>query len=123
MITDMLRRETIIALRARHTAFRIAVDILHPPQQEPPPPVPVMPVLEEVDPDWEAWTEQQRIRRIGHNQVLLGIGLGCFLAFVLLMSLIAYVSHPVPPPPPTTPAGMQQAPLTPAPPPPPMQRP
>ena len=34
----MPRRETIIALRARHTAFRIAIDILYPPP--PPPPAP-----------------------------------------------------------------------------------
>lgn len=33
----MLRRETNIALRARHTAFRIAIEILHPRMTVPPP--------------------------------------------------------------------------------------
>ena len=34
----MLRRETIIALRARHTAFRMALDILYPQQSRQRPP-------------------------------------------------------------------------------------
>ena len=39
----ILRRETIIALRARHTAFRIAVSLLYPRQSPPelPPPAPL----------------------------------------------------------------------------------
>jgi hypothetical protein len=45
----MLRRETMIALRARHTAFRMAIEIMHPrltPPPLPPPEVaiPVMPL-------------------------------------------------------------------------------
>jgi hypothetical protein len=38
----MRNRETIIALRARHTSYRIASDILHPPLESPP--LPVVPV-------------------------------------------------------------------------------
>ena len=40
----MFRRETIIALRARHQAYRIATDILHPHVDAPAPPQPAMPV-------------------------------------------------------------------------------
>ena len=36
----MLRRETIIALRARHQAFRIATEVAHPPLDVPPSPPP-----------------------------------------------------------------------------------
>jgi hypothetical protein len=47
----MFRRETIIALRARHQAHRIASDILNPHVDTPPPPQPAMPVD---PPDWRA---------------------------------------------------------------------
>ena len=41
----MFRRETIIALRARHEAYRIATEILYPHVASPqPPPQPAMPV-------------------------------------------------------------------------------
>ena len=39
----MFRRETIIALRARHQAFRIAAAILYPILHEPLPPQPAIP--------------------------------------------------------------------------------
>ena len=39
-------RETIIALRARHEAYRIASDILHPHVDVPPPPQPAIPRIE-----------------------------------------------------------------------------
>ena len=39
----MFRRETIIALRARHTAYRIASDILYPQVDVEPPPEPAIP--------------------------------------------------------------------------------
>ena len=45
----MFRRETIIALRARHQAYRIATDILHPHVDSPPPPEPPLPID---FPDW-----------------------------------------------------------------------
>ena len=40
----MFRRETIIALRARHEAYRIATEILYPPVDVPPPLQPAMPI-------------------------------------------------------------------------------
>jgi hypothetical protein len=39
----MFRRETLIALRARHEAYRIATDILYPHEDPPPRPQPVVP--------------------------------------------------------------------------------
>jgi hypothetical protein len=42
----MFRRETIIALRARHEAYRIASDILYPRVEVPPPPQPAIPPIE-----------------------------------------------------------------------------
>ena len=41
---SMFRRETIIALRARHQAYRIATEILHPHVQTPRPPEPAIPM-------------------------------------------------------------------------------
>ena len=41
----MIRRETIIALRARHQAFRIASDILYPHVELPPPLQPAIPPI------------------------------------------------------------------------------
>jgi hypothetical protein len=65
----MSRRETIIALRARHTAFRIATDILYPPPPAPPPPAPThsdtvdsMPAID-VLAEFESWEWQQRQER------------------------------------------------------------
>ena len=43
-------RETMIALRARHQAFRIASDVGHPRIDVPPPPEPAIPVPPEVVP-------------------------------------------------------------------------
>jgi hypothetical protein len=39
----MLRRAHIVALKARHQAFRIASEILYPHVEAPPPPQPVVP--------------------------------------------------------------------------------
>jgi hypothetical protein len=55
----MFRRETIIALRARHQAHRIASQILNPPAQVPLPPQPAMPI--EPPEDWNAY--RNAIRR------------------------------------------------------------
>jgi hypothetical protein len=68
----MIGRETIIALRARHAAFRVAMAILHPrppstaPKPSPPPPpppsgdaVPAIDVLAE----FTAWESQEREAR------------------------------------------------------------
>ena len=40
----MLRRETMIALRARHESFRVASDVAHPHLDVPPPPEPPLPL-------------------------------------------------------------------------------
>jgi len=40
----MFRRETIIALRARHQAYRIASEVIHPHVQGPRPPEPPIPI-------------------------------------------------------------------------------
>jgi hypothetical protein len=42
----IFNRETIIALRARHEAYRIASDILYPRVEVPPPPQPAIPPIE-----------------------------------------------------------------------------
>ena len=44
------RRETMIALRARHEALEVTRDIAYPPLQVPPPPAPPIPV---VSGDWD----------------------------------------------------------------------
>jgi hypothetical protein len=80
----MLRRETIIALRARHTAFRIAIEILHPQQPPPPAAQPAMPVLEDGEQAIEDWQfavrarvewerQQQRSRRIAWAVIVGGL--------------------------------------------------
>ena len=45
----MFRRETLIALRARQEAYRIATEIQHPPVQPPPLPTPVVPAPTPID--------------------------------------------------------------------------
>jgi hypothetical protein len=69
----MPRRETIIALRARHTAFRLATDILYPPPPSAPPPAALHPPSEtetvdatpaiDVLAEFESWEWQQRQER------------------------------------------------------------
>ena len=54
----MLGRETIIALRARHTAYRVATDLVFPPQAAP------EPVLEEVKPPPPLPTPEQAAEAI-----------------------------------------------------------
>jgi hypothetical protein len=104
----MLRRETIIALRARHTAFRIAVDILYPPQ---PPPASVQPTTvsdEEVDRAMAEWETQRRreaelAKEDARNRWRL-IAIAS-VPFVLLIAYLIYdsVTQPSPPPPPARP--------------------
>ena len=70
----MVRRETIIALRARHTAYRVSTDMLFP-AQAPPEPVPV---LKEVKPppplptpeEAAAFVAELEARRAWAEQVL-----------------------------------------------------
>ena len=45
----MFRRETLIALKARQEAYRIATEIQHPPVQPPPMPTPVVPAPTSID--------------------------------------------------------------------------
>jgi hypothetical protein len=101
----MLRRETIIALRARHTAFRIAVDILYPPQAPPLSAQPARVSDEEVDRAMAEWEAQGRreaewARQDARNH-WLGIAV-LLVGFVLLVALIVWNSAnqptPVPPP-------------------------
>jgi hypothetical protein len=58
---NMFRRETIIALRARHQAYRIASDIANPHVETPAPTQPVLPMD---PPDW-GWSDHQRRLRRG----------------------------------------------------------
>jgi hypothetical protein len=107
----ILRRETIIALRARHTAFRIAIDILHP-RQSPPPPMPPQPAAlaqEEMDraqAEWDldarrAATSEREYRRALLLQItVIVVGLIAFIVF--LMYVDEY--HPSPPPSPVAPS-------------------
>ncbi len=94
----MLHRETIIALRARHTAFRIAMDILHPPQPSPPVPQPVLPLLEEME--GTLWTGDRFRRR----KRLIAVALAVGLLLASLLQLYAAFGDPrtwqAPPPPP-----------------------
>ena len=49
MATVKPRRESLIALRARHQAFRIAADIAYPHVEVAPPPEPAIPLEQRVD--------------------------------------------------------------------------
>src|SRR5688572_23905641 len=100
----MLRRETIIALRARHTAFRIATDILYP--QQPPPAAgaaqPAIPLFEDGEAAIDFWqttihgqAEYERRRR--RRLILMGV---IALALVLVSLYVNYgPALPAPPPP------------------------
>ena len=103
----ILRRETIIALRARHTAFRIAVEILYP--QQPPPALaqPAIPIEEDGEQAQAEWTEElrrraedeERRRRLGRRA--LAIVATLWLGFVVVMLIHAVLAEePVSPPPP-----------------------
>jgi hypothetical protein len=99
----MLRRETIIALRARHTAFRIAIDILYPPQPSPPPmpPQPTTLAREEMDRAQAEWDlderraarwEGERKRTLGFQIAIIVVALIAVTAF--LMSVDEYPPSP-----------------------------
>lgn len=76
----MLSRETIIALRARHTGFRIALEILHPQQPAAAPPEPpspsatddALPVIDLLA-QFKAWEAQQRRERRDKIMRLLAV--------------------------------------------------
>jgi hypothetical protein len=121
----MLRRETIIALRARHTAYRVATDLVFPPQ---PPPEPV---LEEVKPPpplptpeeaaaaiaaaeaRRAWVErvmrrsehewQRKERRRARGERLFAMIIAvAFLLFIAFAISVAIIEGTEPPPPTVT---------------------
>jgi hypothetical protein len=109
MIVIMLRRETIIALRARHTAFRIAVEILYPPQPPPPPVQPAIPILEDDDSaraEWEALERHRALeakRRARQYRRLMPILLTLLVAFwlwLIIYGIFFYEPASPPPPPP-----------------------
>ena len=64
-------RETMIALRARHEAFRIAAEIGQPQMEPPAQPQPVLPLLPPPppEPDWWAEREPALISRYVHYDV------------------------------------------------------
>ena len=96
----MLRRETIIALRARHTAFRIALDILHPHLQAPPLPEPVVP-SPPVDLDVEAgWFEQHQRRQRRHHRIVIAFVAALWAAAIVIGILNWSRPTSVPEPPP-----------------------
>jgi hypothetical protein len=106
----MPRRETIIALRARHTAFRIAVDILYPQQSPPPLAQPAMPIVEqqaEVQRTvaqwkqhirWEMEWARHEARVRGFKIAILITALSVLLAY-LVYDATKSSTPPLPPPP------------------------
>src|SRR5689334_4250327 len=103
----MLRRETIIALRARHTAFRIAIDILYPPQPPPQLAQPAMPVLDlegaQAEAAWEAEVRQLEERRQRQARWSRRCGMAFVMAWLIITLsalLYAFFADTTPPPPP-----------------------
>jgi hypothetical protein len=107
----MTRRETIIALRARHQAFRVATDLDHPHLDPPPPPQPAIPMssipprpeyapmpprgplyVYVDDDDYDEYRppdpSPSRLARILMHDVVLGLGI--IAAGVVLILLCAY---------------------------------
>jgi hypothetical protein len=102
----MLRRETIVALRARHAAFRIAVEILHPRQPPPPAVQPAMPILEDGDQAIEDWQLATRERKAREKRETRNHRLVLAIVSAVLVGLYAYacyVASQAPPPPPAPP--------------------
>jgi hypothetical protein len=79
------RRETIIALRARHEAYRIASDILYPRVEVPPPPQPAIPPIE----------GPMFLPRARRRATRAAIAMAIFVwAIVLLFWFVLWVSEP-----------------------------
>ena len=90
----MLRRETIIALRARHTAFRIAIDILHPRQLPPPPmPQPVALAQAEMDRAQAEWDLEARRAARWESERRRTLWIQIAVIVVVLMGFIAFLIY------------------------------
>ena len=74
-------RESLIALRARHQAYRIASDIAYPHVEVPPPPQPVIPIEDAVY--YRPLTWRERLRRVS----------GMFWVLVILLVGAAFLIH------------------------------
>jgi hypothetical protein len=85
----MFRRETIIALRARHQAYRIASDIAHPHVNVPPPPEPPLPT--NIEPSYEPGFVRHGQRAEAVYVILVSIAL--VLTFVTLVVVLHNLSH------------------------------
>ena len=94
----MPRRETIIALRARHEAFRVATDVQHPhldvrPPIPPPVPKPVLPAMQrrphyyEPSANWQDFDELPAPPRMK----LFGIDVSDIVAVIIAMAAAAGV--------------------------------
>jgi hypothetical protein len=78
----MFRRETIIALRARHQAYRVASDILYPHVDAQPPPEPGMPLM----------TPDNSIRYETRPPLRDRIANALFVPLVVIATLLAWVT-------------------------------
>ena len=111
----MLRRETIIALRARHSAFRVAADLVFPPQAPP-----EMPVLEAMKPppplptpeeaaafvagadarrEWVAQVKRRCERNYDRRHNVPAIVLAAWMVLCVVLLVVAGVLAPEAPPP------------------------
>jgi hypothetical protein len=93
----MIRRETIIALRARHTAFRIAMGVLYPPHPRPAPqvdlaptdetPADAVPAIDVLD-QFAMWSaHQERERRAQRRKVVQLLLVASLWAVVILVNV------------------------------------
>jgi hypothetical protein len=76
----MFRRETIIALRARHQAYRIASDILNPHADVPPPPQPAIPID---PPDVSVFRRRIDVAGLIAVAIIWGLVAALWLAYLL----------------------------------------
>lgn len=85
----ILRRETIVALRARHTAFRIAIDLLYPMQKPPqPPPLPAPPWVES---EFRTVLDAQQMEELKRRAAALEVRQNRRLAVLVLFVLALYM--------------------------------
>jgi hypothetical protein len=82
----MFRRETIIALRARHQAYRVASDILYPQVEAPAPPEPVIPLT--LDSSVQYVPRAPLWERIANRLFLPLVAFAVFLAWATLVVVL-----------------------------------